>query len=63
MKIKGKTVLAMISPYGDVLADSKFKDENDVWQIVLGWPAQEEIDAAKAKGYFVTYVTVEYERP
>lgn len=44
----------MIDPDGRVLIDTRdFQSEADVWQIVLGWPHQDEIEYAKQNGWRV----------
>lgn len=43
-----------IDPEGRVLVDTRdFYSETAVWRIVLGWPAGEEIEAAKRQGWRV----------
>lgn len=42
---------AIVSPAGAVHADTDFRDENHAWQIVLGWPTEQEITDAKEDGY------------
>ena len=49
---------AFIKPDGHILLDSQFETEADAWQIGLGWPGQQEIEDAKARGYRVIRVSV-----
>lgn len=37
-------------------------DEDDCWQIFLGWPSEAEIENAKKLGYYCTTATVSYNR-
>ncbi len=39
------------------------RDENNAWQIALGWPDQQEIDAHKLAGWYATEATVKWTRP
>ena len=48
----------VIRPDGSVLVDSHFKNEANAWQVALGWPDDEEIEEAKAKGYRAAVVTI-----
>ena len=48
----------VIRPDGSVLVDSHFKNEANAWQVALGWPDDEEIEEAKAKGYRAEFMTV-----
>lgn len=45
------TAWAIEDPQGRVYIDSTFKNEEHAWHIVLGWPDQSEVDAAKLRGY------------
>ena len=54
----GAMAWAIIRPNGDVVLDSAFKTARDAWEVVLGWPAEDEIDAAKAEGYRVVFASV-----
>ena len=51
-------VWAMLFANGRVLADSDFKSAADVWRVALGWPSNEEIEAAKKRGDMVTQLIV-----
>ncbi len=39
------------------------EDENGCWQTALGWPDKAEIEAAKAKGYYVAQATLTWKKP
>jgi hypothetical protein len=47
-----------VYPNGAVLYDSSFKTEVDAFRIALGWPAPEEVEAAKKRGMRVVRVVV-----
>lgn len=55
---KSRIVWAFIRPDGNVLADSTFLTEEDVWRIGLGWPSNLEIEEAKRLGYVVRQIEV-----
>ena len=50
---------AYVSPHGKVLADLDFNFEHDAWYVALGWPDNEEIQAAKQRGARVIRVRIE----
>jgi hypothetical protein len=50
-------IWAIIFPDGKIVAGSDFKDEAHAWQMVLGWPDEEEIERAKQEGYKAVRVT------
>lgn len=37
--------------------------EQDAWTVALGWPDKEEIDEAKARGWYAAQATVSWKRP
>jgi len=49
---------AVIWPDGRMLADTSFNDEQHAWQVCLGWPDADEIEAAKRRGARAVRVTV-----
>jgi len=49
---------AIIKPNGDIVLDSSFKNEKMAWEIVLGYPTEDEIDAAKKSGYKSVFAAV-----
>lgn len=49
---------AYISADGLVLTDSDFDTPEVAWQVGLGWPAQDEIEAAKKRGAKVVKVRI-----
>lgn len=49
----------MQQPDGRILIDTReFQREEDVWQIVLGWPDKSEVEDAKRLGYRVFWAQV-----
>ena len=50
----------MVSPQGLAYV-GLHTDESDCWQVALGWPSQEEIDARKAEGYAVYPATLTWQ--
>ena len=42
-----------IRPDGSFVVDSSLTSESDAWQIALGWPDKDEIEAAKCAGWQV----------
>ena len=42
-----------LGPSGELTINSSFEDESHVWDIVFGWPSEEEIAKAKAEGWKV----------
>jgi hypothetical protein len=50
---------AYIGADGHVMADNSFKDEKQVWQIALGWPADSEIKYHMRLGARVVKVIIE----
>jgi hypothetical protein len=50
--------LAVLYPNGAVLYDSSFKTEDDAFELALGWPHPEEVEAAKKRGMRVVRVVV-----
>jgi hypothetical protein len=44
-------VWAIVRPNGELIADSGFLGESHAWDCALGWPAPDEIIAAKAAGW------------
>lgn len=57
------TMWAIVWPDGGVLADSNFRDEAHAWTIALGWPSDEEIADAKARGYKALQLQVDTDAP
>lgn len=49
---------AIYSPSGELLYIDTSSDEANAWRVYLGWPDEEEIEAAKAKGLRFRQVTV-----
>lgn len=39
------------------------ENEADAWRVALGWPHEEEIADAKARGWYVAEATVSWKRP
>lgn len=50
---------AFVNDRGSVIAESGFNRAADAWRIGLGWPDDQEIEAAKARGCRVVRVTIE----
>lgn len=49
---------AIIKPDGDIVLDSAFSDEKTAWEVVLGYPHEDEIREAKCKGYRAIFASV-----
>ena len=54
---------AVVFPDGHIVTGSDFKTEADAWRIALGWPVQEEIDAAMKRGVFAVKAQLRYSSP
>jgi hypothetical protein len=57
---KTLTCWAIIKPDGHIVLDSTFDSEARAWQVVLGWPPEEEIEHAKKTGCIAKRVTCIY---
>jgi len=49
---------AIIKPNGDICLDSTFENEKSAWEIVLGYPNDDEIKTANESGYKSVFATV-----
>ena len=54
---------AVVFPDGHIVTGSDFKTEADAWRIALGWPGQEEINAAMKRGVFAVFAQLRYSSP
>lgn len=52
-------VWAVKAPDDTIIADSSFKTERRAWEVVLGWPDEEEIEFEKKRGYRAMRVRIE----
>jgi hypothetical protein len=49
---------SIIKPNGDIVLDSSFKNESMAWEIVLGYPSEEDIEVAKQNCYKAVFASV-----
>ncbi len=62
MKIEQFKTFVMVAPHGLEYV-GLHRNENDCWQVALGWPSDDEIDWHKANGFYVCKAQITWQKP